>query len=118
VSSPEDLERRIAAVEAKIVAVRREAAAARALAAGADRDVAEYHAELRGHGRVLSALRATQLEQQEFQLQLQETQLQLRETQLRHYAEHKADAAEMKAGLFQIVRMLEDLGGNGRTAEA
>jgi hypothetical protein len=103
VTSPEDLERRIAAVEAKIVAVRQEAEAARALAAGADRDVADFRTELRGHSRALSALRETQLEQQE--------------TQLRHYAEHKADAAEMKAGLFQIVRMLEGLGG-GRNAEA
>lgn len=90
-------------MEAKIVAVRQEAAA-RALAAGADRDVADFRTELRGYSRALPALRETQLEQQE--------------TQLRHYAEHKADAAEMKAGLFQIIRMLKDLGGDGRTAEA
>jgi hypothetical protein len=67
-----------------------EAAAARALAAGADRDVADYRAELRGHTRVLSALRETQLE---------------------HYGEHKADAAEIKAGLTHIVRLLEGMGG-------
>jgi hypothetical protein len=47
-------------------------------------------AELRGHTRVLSALR---------------------ETQLDHYAEHKADATEIKAGVAQIVRLLEGLGG-------
>jgi putative NADH-flavin reductase len=90
--SLEELERRIAAMEAELVVVRQEAAAARALAAGADRDVAEYRAELRGHTRVLSALR---------------------ETQLDHYAEHKADAAEIKSGLAQIVRLLEGLGGDG-----
>jgi len=91
-SSLEELEQRIAAVEAELVVVRQEAAAARALAAGADRDVAEYRAELRGHTRMLSALRETQLE---------------------HYAEHKADAAEIKLGLAQIVRLLENFVGAG-----
>lgn len=62
-SSLEELEQRIAAMEAEMAIVRQEAAAARALAAGADRDVAEYRAELRGHSRVLGALRETQLEQ-------------------------------------------------------
>ncbi len=72
-SSLEELEQRIAAMESdmarvtamesEIAVVRQEAAAARALAAGADRDVAEYRAELRGHTRVLGALRETQLEQ-------------------------------------------------------
>lgn len=62
-SSLDDLERRIAALEQELVVVRQEAAAARALAAGADRDVADYRAELRGHTRLLSALRETQLEQ-------------------------------------------------------
>jgi hypothetical protein len=88
VSSLEDLERRIAAMEEEFAIVRQEAAAARALAAGADRDVAEYRGELRGHTRVLNSLRETQLE---------------------HYAEHKADAAEIKAGLSQIVTLLEGL---------
>jgi hypothetical protein len=89
--SLEELEQRIAAMEAELVVVRQEAAAARALAAGADRDVAEYRGELRGHTRVLSALRETQLE---------------------HYAEHKADAAEIKSGVAQIVRLLEGLTGD------
>ena len=35
----------------------------------------------------------------------------LRETQLEHYAEYKADAAEVKAGIAQIVHLLEGLGG-------
>lgn len=60
--SMEDLEQRVAAVEAELKVVR-QAAAARALAAGGDHDVAEYRAELRGHTRVLGALRETQLEQ-------------------------------------------------------
>jgi chromosome segregation ATPase len=89
-SSLEDLAQRVAAIEAELAVVRQEAAAARALAAGADRDVAEYRAELRAHTRTLGALRETQLE---------------------HYAEHKTDAAEIKAGIAQIVHLLEGLGG-------
>jgi hypothetical protein len=109
-SSPKDLEQRVSAVEAEVVVARQEAATARALAAGADRDVAEYHAELRGHGRVLTALRETQVEMQLSMLDLRATQIELGELQLRHYAEHNADAAELKAGMSQIVRMLEGLG--------
>ncbi|MFC7545798.1 hypothetical protein [Plantactinospora sp. GCM10030261] len=95
-SSLEELEQRITAMEAELAVVRQEAAAARALASGADRDVAEYRAELRGHTRVLSALRETQLE---------------------HYTEHKADAAEIKLGLAHIVRMLEGLSGDTEARE-
>ena len=96
-SSLEELEQRIAAMEAELAIVRQEAAAARALAAGADRDVADYRAELRGHTRVRSALR---------------------ETQLDHYGEHKADAAEIKSGLVQIVRLLEGFGWRCRRSGA
>jgi len=94
-----NLEARVTALESEMVVVRQEVAAARALAAGADRDVADYRAELRAHTRTLNALRETQLE---------------------HYAEHKADAAELKtgitklaaelkAGIAQIVTMLQRL---------
>ncbi|MEV6846437.1 hypothetical protein [Actinoplanes sp. NPDC051411] len=107
-SSPKDLEQRVSAVEAEVGVAREEAAAARALASGADRDVADLRAELRGHGRVLTALRETQLEMQH----------EFRETTTRHYAEHKADVAEMKAGMVQIVRMLESLGGENRGGRA
>ena len=90
----EGLEQRVAAVESEVKLVRREAAAARALAAGADRDVADYRAEMRAHTRGLNALRETQLE---------------------HYAEHKADSAELKAGIAHIVHLLETSeGGPGR----
>jgi len=40
-----------------------DAAAARVLAGGADRDVSEVRAELRAHTQALNALRETQLEQ-------------------------------------------------------
>jgi chromosome segregation ATPase len=89
------LAERVTALEAEMAVVRQEAAAARALAAGADRDVAEYRAELRAHTRTLNALRETQLE---------------------HYAELKVDVAELKAdvvelkaGISHIVTLLERL---------
>ena len=57
--------------------------------------------QLRGHTRVLSALR---------------------ETQLDHYAEHKADVVEIKSGVVEIksglahiVTLLAGLGGAART---
>ena len=133
----------MAAVEATLASelpvLRAETAAARALAAGADRDVSDYRSELRSHTRMLNALRETQVEQYRellgtqvanyrellgtqvanyrelrgTQVELRETQVELRETQMAHYAEHKADSAEIKAGLGQIVRMLEGLGGSG-----
>jgi len=59
----DELAQRVAALEAEVGVLRQEAAAARALAAGADRDVADYRSELRGHTRTLGALRETQLEQ-------------------------------------------------------
>jgi hypothetical protein len=102
--SDESLERRLTAVEAEVVEVRREAAAARALASGADRDVADYRAEMRAHTRGLDALRQTQTE---------------------HYAEHRAEFARLgseldrvntglgrvEAGMQYIVRLLEEPGG-------
>ena len=59
----EEIAQRVAALEAEVGVLRQEAAAARALAAGADRDVADYRSELRGHTRTLGALRETQIEQ-------------------------------------------------------
>ncbi|MGH3815175.1 MAG: hypothetical protein ACRDUV_22475 [Pseudonocardiaceae bacterium] len=58
-----DLETRVASLEHEVVRLREDAAPARALAALADRDVAEFRTQLRGHHQVLSALRETQLEQ-------------------------------------------------------
>jgi chromosome segregation ATPase len=61
--SLEELEQRVTTLESEVGVLRQETAAARALAAGADRDVADYRAELRGHTRTLNALRDTQVEQ-------------------------------------------------------
>jgi hypothetical protein len=61
--SLEDLTKRVTTLEAQTGVNHEMAAAALALAVGADRDVADFRAELRGHTRVLGALRETQLEQ-------------------------------------------------------
>jgi hypothetical protein len=89
----DDLRARLAALEAELPAIREEAAAARALAAGADRDVAEYRAEMRSQTRLLSAIR---------------------ETQVTERVELKGDIAELRAGITTVVGMLERLGDTGR----
>jgi chromosome segregation ATPase len=59
----DDLEARVSALEAQMRLVRADAAAARVLAGGADRDVSAFAAKLDAHTRALNALRETQLEQ-------------------------------------------------------
>ncbi len=102
----DDLEQRLATVEAEIVALREQATDTHTLAAHADRDVAEFRTELRAQTRLLNltrldlgAMRETQGEQSE------KTDAQ--------YAELKGDIAEVKVGILQIVGMLETLGGDG-----
>ena len=87
-SSFDDYGRRLAAVEAELPLLRAEAVATRALAAGADQDVADVRSELRAHTRMLNALR---------------------ETQVAHYNEHKADAAELKTDVGQIKTDVSEL---------
>jgi hypothetical protein len=78
----DDLELRVTSLEREVIRLREQvtltssdAAAARVLAAGADRDVSEVRAELRAHTQGLNALRETQLELRETQLELRKTQL-------------------------------------------
>jgi chromosome segregation ATPase len=109
------LEERVAALEAEVTRLREQTTDTHALAAHADRDVAEFRNELRAQTRLISALRETQVE---------------------HYEEHKADTGQVKAevtalrtemvalrtemvakfdqvqgGLEQVVTMLGALGG-------
>jgi chromosome segregation ATPase len=65
----DDIETRLSIVEGDLAELRKqlaltssEAAAARVLAAGADRDVSEVRAELRAHTQALNALRETQVD--------------------------------------------------------
>jgi hypothetical protein len=94
----EELELRLAAVEAELPEIRQEAAAARALAAGADRDVADYRAEMRSQTRMINALRETQVEQG--QVQAEQGQVQ---------AEQGQALSEIKTGMTQIVGLLNEL---------
>jgi chromosome segregation ATPase len=59
----DDLESRFTKLEHEVDRLREEVASVRALAALADRDVAESRTEMRGYRQVLNALRETQLEQ-------------------------------------------------------
>jgi chromosome segregation ATPase len=59
----DDLEARVTALESQMRLVRADAAAARVLAGGADRDVSTLTTKLDAHTRTLNALRETQLEQ-------------------------------------------------------
>jgi chromosome segregation ATPase len=58
----EELEGRVTALEAEMRSVRQDAAAARVLAGGADRDVSAFGAKLDAQQRLLEALRETQIE--------------------------------------------------------
>lgn len=57
------LEHDVAELREQVALAKSDAAVARVLAAGADRDVSEVRAELRAHTQSLNALRQTQLEQ-------------------------------------------------------
>jgi chromosome segregation ATPase len=58
----EELEARVSALETQMRGVRQDAAAARVLAGGADRDVSAFGAKLDAQQRLLEALRETQIE--------------------------------------------------------
>ncbi len=120
-ATPEDIESRLRAVEREAARLREQqglsaadAAAARTLAAGADRDVSEVRAELRAHTRALNALRETQLEQGdrltgvEGRLTGVEGRLDRLEARLEGLEARMADGfATLGAGMNRIVQLLE-----------
>ena len=59
----EEIEARLTALEQQVQAVRQDAAAARVLAGGADRDVSALVTRLDAQTKLLMALRETQIEQ-------------------------------------------------------
>jgi chromosome segregation ATPase len=63
VATLEEIEARVAALEQQVQAVRQDAAAARVLAGGADRDVSALATRLDAQTKLLMALRETQIEQ-------------------------------------------------------
>jgi chromosome segregation ATPase len=79
-----------------------DAAAARVLAAGADRDVSEVRAELRAHIQALNALRETQLEQtREIREGFAEIRGDLTETR-KDLTEIRGDLTETRKDLTEI----------------
>jgi len=81
----------VTALESEIRLVRADAAGARVLAGGADRDVSAFGAELDAHTRALSALRETQLEQE---------------------SEMRRGFAMTAAGMARITVLLEGIAGS------
>jgi chromosome segregation ATPase len=98
------LEHEVAELREELALTRSEAAAARVLAAGADRDVSEVRAELRAHTQGLNALRETQLEQGRKVDDLsREVRAQGREM--------RAGFATLSTGMAQITALLTGLTG-------
>jgi len=95
----DDLEGRVSALEHEMRQVRQDAAAARVLAGGADRDVSTLGAKLDAHTRTMNALRETQLEHGE-RLSILERKVDNGFTEMRG----KLDAAA--AGQQQVVTLL------------
>jgi hypothetical protein len=91
------VERDVAELREQLALARSDAAAARTLAAGADRDVSEVRAELRAHTQALNALRETQLEHGR---KLDE-----------HITETREGFSTLATGMAQITALLTKPGG-------
>jgi predicted nucleic acid-binding Zn-ribbon protein len=103
-SSPEELNRRVTAVERELVAMREHITDTHTLAAHADRDVAEFRSELRAQTQLISALRETQVEQGAVLRQHSEVLRQHSEA----LGEIRVTLDGQAAGLAHIVRLLEE----------
>ncbi|MCY7342503.1 MAG: hypothetical protein LH603_11830 [Pseudonocardia sp.] len=103
----EDLRTRVQVVEHELARLRdqvaivaADAGAARPLAVGADRDVSEVRAELRGHTRTLNALRETQVEHGNAILELRAETVEMR-------AEMRGGFATLTTGVEHITTLLD-----------
>jgi len=103
----ESLETRVRSLEGEVARIRErlalsgaDAAAARVLASGADRDVTEVRAELRAHAQVLNSLR--------------EDQLALRAEMGEFRDETRQEFAVVNARMTRIVKLLESTTGRWR----
>jgi hypothetical protein len=95
-SEPDELGERVTRLEGEVALARQDAAAARVLAGGADRDVAAMQSELRAHTRSLNALRQTQVEQGH---EMREGFAEMREDFARVDAEMREDFARVDADM-------------------
>lgn len=91
------IEERLAALESEIITLREQVTDTHTLAAHADRDVAEFRTELRAQTGLLNATRLDMVD--------------LRSNTNENFAELRTDVTEIKAGISQIVSMLEGLTG-------
>jgi chromosome segregation ATPase len=98
------LGREVAQLREQVALSNANAEAARVLAAGADRDVAEVRAELRAHTQALNALRETQLEQGR---EIREQGRQIRE----QGREMREGFATLATGMAKITALLTQSGG-------
>jgi chromosome segregation ATPase len=107
----DDLEPRVSALESQMAEVRADAAAARILASGADRDVSEVRAELRAHLQAINALgevqRETRTELRRTRTELKAEIDELRTEMRTGFAETRAGFATMAAGMQHIVDLLD-----------
>jgi hypothetical protein len=103
-SSMEELEQRLSAVEAKVERFGADAAAARILAGGADRDVSAFAARLDAQTQLLQALRETQVEQG---CDIADTRSEMRQG----FTEMRGKLDATAAGLDQITALLTRLLG-------
>lgn len=99
------LEHEVAELREQVTFAKSDAAAARVLAAGADRDVSEVRAELRAHTQGLNALRETQLEQGRAIDSLRQEMGDLRQ-------EMRSGFATMATGMAQITTLLTETRGS------
>lgn len=93
------LEREVASLRELAEHASDNAAAARAMASGADRDVAEVRGELRAHTSTLNALRETQLEHSH---KVDRHHAENRQA----FAEHRQAFAQLAAGMEHITTLL------------
>ncbi len=115
------LEREVARLREQVALTSTDAAAARVLAAGADRDVSEVRAELRAHTQSLNALRETQLEQGgEIAVLRRELTEQggeivsLRREMREGFGEMREGFATVANGVVQVTALLTNIEGRDR----
>ncbi|MGH3888796.1 MAG: hypothetical protein ACRDSZ_19930 [Pseudonocardiaceae bacterium] len=101
------LEREVARLREHVALTSSDAAAARVLASGADRDVSEVRAELRAHTQGLNALRETQLEQGQ---KINKLDREMREG----FAEMREGFSTVATGMAQITALLTNIAGPER----
>jgi hypothetical protein len=110
-SEPDNIPERVARLEHSVAEARKDAAAARILAGGADRDVSEMRTELRAHTKLLNALRETQVEQgtemrQGFADVRTELRAEMREGDASIRTEMREGFAKVGVGMAQITALL------------